>query len=53
MRKKIILNLVLIISTFGVAAGGHGSSEENNIKVVDTFWENILTNPKNIAAVPT
>ena len=46
MRKKIILNLVLIISTFGVAAGGHDSSEANNIKVVDTFWENILTNPK-------
>ena len=46
MRKQIVLNLALIISTFGVMAGGHGSEEENNIKVVDTFWENILTNPK-------
>ena len=46
MKKQIVLNLALIISTFGVMAGGHGSEEENNIKVVDTFWENILTNPK-------
>ena len=46
MNKKIILNLVLIISTFGVTAGGHDNIEEDNIKVIDTFWENILTNPK-------
>ena len=46
MNKKIILNLVLIISTFGVTAGGHDNIEEDNIMVVDTFWENILTNPK-------
>ena len=38
MNKKIILNLVLIISTFGVTAGGHDNIEEDNIKLVDTFW---------------
>ena len=46
MNKKIILNFVLIISAFGLVAGGHDNLEDSNIKVVDTFWENILTNPK-------
>ena len=46
MNKKIILNFVLIISTFGLVAGGHDNLEDSNIKVVDTFWDNILTNPK-------
>ena len=45
MNKKIILSITFLISTVSLYAGDYKNSEANNIKVVDTFWENILTNP--------
>jgi ketosteroid isomerase-like protein len=41
--KLICLSLLIIPSL--LIAGGH-KLEEQNLKVVDIFWENILTNPK-------
>ena len=45
MNKKIILSIAILLSTTSLYAGDYKNSEANNIKVVDTFWENILTNP--------
>ena len=45
MNKKIILSIAFLLSTVSLYAGDYKNLEANNIKVVDTFWENILTNP--------
>jgi hypothetical protein len=45
MNKKIILSIAFLLSITTLYAGDYKNSEANNIKVVDAFWENILTNP--------
>jgi hypothetical protein len=45
MNKKIILSVIFLMSSSVLYADNHKNSEVANIKVVDTFWENILTNP--------
>ena len=45
MNKKIILSIAILLSTTSLYAGDYKNSEASNIKVVDTFWENILNNP--------
>ena len=45
MNKKIILSVIFLMSSSVLYADNHKNSEAENIKLVDTFWENILTNP--------
>ena len=46
MNKKIILSIAFLLSITTLHAGDYKNSEANNIKVVDTFWDNILINPE-------
>ena len=46
MNKKIILSIAFLLSITTLHAGDYKNLEANNIKVVDTFWDNILTNPE-------
>ena len=46
MNKKIILSIAFLLSITTLHAGDYKNSEANNIKVVDNFWDNILTNPE-------
>ena len=45
MNQRIIFSLLFLIASTSIWAGHHKDTRANNIAIVDTFWENILTNP--------
>ena len=45
MNQRIIFSLLFLIASTSIWAGHHKDARANNIAIVDTFWENILTNP--------